>query len=106
MKSMKEHPNSCKACESLKKELEKTRQILYFYANPYTYFAVAFFPDPPCGDFMKDFSKIPSHWDEFGQMSDSYKPGKKARKFLERNPKILLQLRELENKPVEEDKEQ
>jgi len=45
---------------------------LHFYANPETYFAIAFLSDPPSGPFMEDFS-------------DTYlnvKPGKLARKVL------------------------
>ena len=44
-------------------------EALEFYANPDTYFAIGFFPDPPCGDFINDF-------DETG------KPGVLARKVL------------------------
>lgn len=28
---------------------------LQFYADPMTYFAIGFFPDKPCGDFIDDF---------------------------------------------------
>jgi len=44
-----------------------------FYANPETYVAVGFFPDPPCGEFMDDFS-------ETGDLGR--KPGKRARQAL------------------------
>lgn len=48
-------------------------EAIGFYANPETYFAVGFFPDPPCGEFMDDFS-------ETGQLGR--KPGKRARQAL------------------------
>ncbi len=45
---------------------------LAFYADPATYFAIGFLPDPPCGDFMDDFDAT-----ELGE-----KPGKAARAAL------------------------
>jgi hypothetical protein len=51
-------------------ELEKLRKALEFYANPETYFAIGFFPDPPNGEFMDDFS-------DTGELG--MKPGKRAR---------------------------
>lgn len=51
---------------------------LRFYASPETYHAIAFFPDPPCGAFMEDFSD--DHGDEF---YDRPMPGKAARALLE-----------------------
>lgn len=50
-------------------EIENLIEALDFYADPETYFAIGFFPDPPCGDFMNDFSYV----DEVAR------PGKKAR---------------------------
>lgn len=44
---------------------------LFFYADPITYFAIAFLPDSPAGDFMDDFEDVGP---ELG-----YKPGKRAR---------------------------
>lgn len=44
-------------------------EALVFYADVDTYFAIGFFPDPPCGDFVKDFDK-------------TGKPGARARKIL------------------------
>ena len=49
-------------------------EVIKFYANPENYFAIGFFPDEPCGDFIHDFDKT-----EFGE-----KPGKKAREFLKK----------------------
>jgi len=46
---------------------------LAFYADPETYFAIGVFPDPPCGDFINDYSDTPA----LGQ-----KPGKTARNAL------------------------
>ncbi len=50
-------------------------EVLEFYANPETYFAMGFLPDPPCGEFVDDFSAV----DELGM-----KPGKKARAILDK----------------------
>lgn len=50
-------------------------EALGFYADPSTYFAIGFFPDHPCGDFINDFSKT----DDLGM-----KPGKRARKALKK----------------------
>jgi len=47
----------------------KLHQVLSFYADPGTYFAIAFVPDPPNGEFMDDFSETDLGW----------KPGKRAR---------------------------
>ncbi len=51
----------------------KLLEALAFYADPNTYFAIGFLPDPPNGEFMGDFSVT-----ELGQ-----KPGKLAREVLE-----------------------
>lgn len=47
-------------------------EALCFYANPKTYFAIGFFPDPPCRAFLTDFGK--THL--------GVKPGRRARKAL------------------------
>jgi hypothetical protein len=62
----------------------KLIRCLDFYANPETYFAVAFIHDPPSGDFMNDFSKT----------NLGYKPGKRARKVLDK----IMSMYENENK--------
>jgi hypothetical protein len=51
--------------------VEEIIKALEFYANPDTYFAIGFFPDPPCGDFINDFDK-------------TKKPGALARKTLKK----------------------
>jgi len=48
----------------------KLIDALEFYADPDTYFAIGFFPDPPCGEFIEDFD-------------EHKKPGARARKVLE-----------------------
>ena len=49
---------------------------LEFYAEPDTYYAIGFFPDPPCGDFMDDFTNVDSG-SVYGM-----KPGRRAREAL------------------------
>ena len=56
--------------------IRKLRKALEFYADPKTYFAIGFFPDPPCGEFMRDFSNVGTKTDE------DWRPGKRARKAL------------------------
>lgn len=51
---------------------EELCKALEFYANPETYFAIGFFPDPPYGEFIDDFSETYLGW----------KPGKAARNTL------------------------
>ncbi len=53
--------------------IEALEEALTFYADPETYFAIAFLADPPCGDFMADFSQT-----ELGK-----KPGARARATLD-----------------------
>lgn len=55
--------------ELYERQLKVYREALKFYADPETYFAIGFFPDRPCGEFMSDFSKC----------ADSVRPGKRAR---------------------------
>ena len=50
---------------------DHTIETLKFYADPDTYFAIAFLPDPPCGEFINDFDEL-------------RKPGALARKTLKR----------------------
>lgn len=50
-------------------------EALYFYADPTTYAAIGFFPDPPNGAFMDDF-------EETGFLGD--KPGKIARDAIQK----------------------
>lgn len=59
--------------EMLDQKLAKAIDALDFYGAPTTYFAIGFWPDPPCGEFMADFSDT-----EFGR-----KPGKLARETLD-----------------------
>ena len=66
---------------ALKAENRRLRKALEFYADPETYFAIGFFPDRPCGSFMKDFSSVPTPWGH----GTRKKPGKRARKALEVN---------------------
>lgn len=52
--------------------IEKLARALDFYADPDTYFAVAVVGDPPCGEFVNDFSEVD------GEM----RPGRRAREAL------------------------
>lgn len=62
--------------ENLESQLQKAIEGLEFYADPDTYFAIAFIPDSPCGDFNSDFEIM----DENGIEVD--RAGKKARRTL------------------------
>jgi len=61
--------------EHLEKRLDKAAGVIRFYADPETYFAIGFFPDPPCGEFVHDFD------DQGPQLGN--KPGKRARDWEE-----------------------
>ena len=52
-------------------------KVLSFYADPETYFAIGFFPDPPCGEFVDDFDEDYKHDDMSGP-----RPGKRAREMM------------------------
>jgi hypothetical protein len=54
----------------MSQHIQKLIDALLFYADPDTYFAIGFFPDQPCGDFIEDFD-------------DTGKPGALARKVLQ-----------------------
>jgi hypothetical protein len=57
------------------------REVLEWYADPATYFAIGFLLDPPCGEFETDFSE--DHDDE---TLPGPRPGKRAREALRANP--------------------
>ena len=57
---------------------EQVLSALAFYADADTYHAIGFFPDPPCGDLMEDFSE---HGDRLYPEGDQ-RPGKRAREAL------------------------
>jgi len=57
----------------LARERDALREGIEFYADPTTYYAIAFLPDPPCGDFIEDFDHT-----ELG-----IKPGKMARALIQ-----------------------
>lgn len=52
------------------------REALRFYANPETYYAIGIFPDPPCGEFIDDFSGVEDH------RGVTPRPGMRARQAL------------------------
>ena len=61
--------------QQLEARIEELEEVVAFYADPETYFAIGFFPDPPSGDFVEDF-------DDTGSLG--VKPGKRARAALAR----------------------
>jgi hypothetical protein len=64
---------------TLCQQVEILREALEFYADPATYHALAIWADPPCGDFVEDFSD--DHGDDFYNRE---MPGKTARAALAR----------------------
>jgi hypothetical protein len=64
--------NAKDAATYLQKRLLRTEEALDFYGDPETYYAVAVIPDPPCGDFVNDFSEV----------DGVLRPGKRAREVL------------------------
>ena len=63
---------------ALRASVARLEAALEFYADPDTYCAIGFFPDPPCGEFVDDFSDVDN---------EDYRrpmPGKRARAALER----------------------
>ena len=58
--------------ENIVAELNKLTDVLAFYGDPESYLAIGFFPDPPCGEFVNDWSNT-----DYGQ-----RPGMMARKTL------------------------
>ena len=59
--------------------MRRQREALEFYANGDTYLAIGIRPDPPCGEFMDDFSMIT---DEEAFSFETERPGKRAREAL------------------------
>jgi hypothetical protein len=58
--------------EQYKRLCGMLHDALRFYAAPDSYFAIGFFPDPPCGEF----------WDDFEDIEGRPRPGKRAREVL------------------------
>jgi cell division septum initiation protein DivIVA len=73
---------STKMIASLEAERDRLRGALEFYADPETYFGVAFMADRPCGDFVEDFEKLTG---DLGHPDGGAweKPGKRARAALD-----------------------
>jgi len=65
-------------------ERDKLLEALCFYADPDNYFAILFYPDPPCGGFMDDFSD--DHEGDF----DRKMPGALARKTLKETRTVSI----------------
>jgi hypothetical protein len=58
----------------LNQRIAELEGALEFYADPDTYFAIGFFPNRPCGEFIDDFDDV---------HNPGYpKPGKRARSVL------------------------
>ena len=62
--------------EEMRADIKALMEAVDFYANPETYFAIAFISDPPCGAFVEDFSET----------ALGMKPGKKARQAMGDEP--------------------
>ena len=69
---------------ALERQLAIAVEALEFYADPETYFAIAFFGDPPYGPFIDDFS---TDGDD-----DRERPGKLARAVLDKDESKLGKL--------------
>lgn len=52
--------------------IRRLEEVRAWYGDAETYIAIGFLPDPPCGEFMDDFSETEYGW----------KPGKRAREAL------------------------
>lgn len=70
--------DTCTRAEKAEAERDRLRATIEFYANPDTYFAIGIMPDPPCGEFMDDFS---TH-EGIGYSDGDQRPGKRAREAL------------------------
>lgn len=72
--------------QKAERRAEALAGALEFYADPNTYIAIGFLPDPPCGDFMDDFEELEG---ELGHPDGGTwtKPGKRARAALGATPK-------------------
>ena len=62
--------------EEIADRLNRYFDTLSFYADGFTYFAISFISDPPCGPLMDDFSET----DPFEQE----RPGKRARETIDK----------------------
>ena len=62
--------------DALRARVRVLTEALEFYADPATYRAIAFLPDPPCGEFAEDFD------DPGDQNFPGERPGKLARAAL------------------------
>jgi hypothetical protein len=53
--TIKERDRAYADYAALRSKATRLRAAVEFYADPATYMAIAFLPDPPCGDFVEDF---------------------------------------------------
>lgn len=63
--------------ESLRVRVKRLEEALVFYADPDTYCAISFLPDPPCGEFINDVSEVDADYGYNRPM-----PGARARRAL------------------------
>lgn len=75
----------------LENNVYKMLEVLEFYANPDTYFAIGLFPNPRCGEFINDINET-----KFG-----IKPGKMARDLIENMLKEFEELQKSNHKKGE-----
>lgn len=62
------------------------REALSFYADPESYFAIALWTDPPCGEFADDLDESYKDMPEFETNMEGERPGARARKALAGGP--------------------
>ena len=74
-----------------REETRKRRELmnaLRFYADPDTYFAIGWFPDSPCGEFIEDFDE---RYTDFSSNRYNRKmPGKLARETIRDQYRMYL----------------
>jgi hypothetical protein len=70
--------------EQLQSRIRELEDALEFYADPMTYFAIGFFPDAPCGEFIEDGEPFDHNMQLCDEDSPhaTWRPGKRARAAL------------------------
>jgi hypothetical protein len=71
-------PEYLRENDVLRTRLREALEVVAFYGDPDSYFAIAIWPDRPAGNFADDFSDV----DSLGYFYERDMPGKKARELL------------------------